>query len=132
MNGIGVGAVSRPVTQWNLYDVQDFLYENGQRMTADTWQQVADDMLLVGVEIQRIAETMIDDKIQEKDRELQELQNELDDTAIDKDRLESDLNDADRENEQLESDLEERDSIISSLRDRIDELEAELESLQGE
>lgn len=70
MNGIGIEVVSKPLCNWNIYDVVDFLYENGIYLNNENWWQVAQDMRSVSVELKGILDRTIDEQMQEKNTEI--------------------------------------------------------------
>lgn len=116
---VGIEVVSRPLSQWNIYDIADFLYENGVHMNADNWQKIADDMRMVGGDIRRLI-----------DAELQEKQDEIDDLNFDYARLEDKNDDLESEVSSLEDDCSEKDSTIRDLESEVSEKETEISDLQ--
>lgn len=137
---VGIEVISRPLCKWNVYDIADFLYENGKNMNSDNWQRIADDMAMVAGDVRRLLDEALEEKrgeiedlIADRDRlgyKIDEQDAEIDSLEGEAGGLYDDL--ADKENviSDLEADLAEKNSEIESLEDKVQVLESRIDDLE--
>lgn len=125
---VGIEVISRPLCKWNVYDIADFLYENGKNMNSNNWQRIADDMAMVAGDVRRLLDEALEEKV-----------GDIEDLTAERDRLEGKIDDRDDDIASLEGEaadlrgeLIEKDSEIEALEEKVQELEDDLSEKRSE
>lgn len=126
----GIQVVSKPLFDWEVDDLMDFLWENGTRLTPDNLQEIAQDMVMVSHEVRKIYERADHREVEEAmekadwlEGELRGLQNDLDDTQ-------KELCDCEQEVESLESSVERLEEDVEEYKTEVDKLERHISALE--
>lgn len=117
---VGIEVISKPLCKWNVYDIADFLYENGKNMNSDNWQRIADDMAMVAGDVRRLLDEALEEKV-----------GDIEDLNAERDRLEGKIDDRDDKIAGLESDLASETDTIADLEEDLIVKNREIESLDG-
>jgi len=141
----GIQVVSKPLFDWEVDDLMDFLWENGTRLTPDNLQEIAQDMVMVSHEVRKIYERADHREVEEATGRVHDLEREVDNLEEDiiadqeeilslereKETLEASVSRLEDDVEDYKKHLKDADQEIGNLENCISSLEKEIEILRN-